>query len=218
MTWCQCRMVATSTPPPPATALPGWSAQSGVGLCGAGTFSPTCGGTILYAGAPGTGRNGVPTSTWAEASVDDEYAQENLERFFLDLGINAVDILILSPVHDARDAYDAARRGDHATAVLYVSFTVCDVVKQCQSILAPAKALRRAARSTRTMESGGLNLYRAGRDGNRHPQHVGHLPRAAAQAGTPTEPPVLETTPTPVEPAATPTPVETASPTPLPMV
>ncbi|MBK6453150.1 MAG: RHS repeat-associated core domain-containing protein [Proteobacteria bacterium] len=98
-------------PPPPATALPGWSAQSGVGLCGAGTFSPTCGGTILYAGAPGTGRGGVPTSTWAETSVDDEYARENLERFFLDLGINAVDILILSPVHDARDAYDAARRG-----------------------------------------------------------------------------------------------------------
>ena len=99
-------------PPPPATALPGWSAQSGVGLCGAGTFSPTCGGTILYAGAPGTGRGGVPTSTWAETSVDDEYAQENLERFFIDLGINAVDVLILSPVHDARDAYDAARRGD----------------------------------------------------------------------------------------------------------
>ena len=140
-------------PPPPATALPGWSAQSGVGLCGAGTFSPTCGGTILYAGAPGSERGEVPTSTWAEASVDDEYAQENLERFFRDLGINAVDILILSPVHDARDAYDAAKRGDHATAVLYVSFTVCDVVKQCQSILAPAKALRRAARSTRHVGS-----------------------------------------------------------------
>ncbi len=137
-------------PPPPATALPGWSAQNGVGLCGAGTFSPTCGGTILYAGAPGTGRGGVPTSTWAETSVDDEYAQENLERFFIDLGINAVDVLILSPVHDARDAYDAARRGDHATAVLYVGFTVCDVVKQCQSILAPAKALRRAAKSLAT--------------------------------------------------------------------
>ena len=54
-------------PPPPATALPGWSAQNGVGLCGAGTFSPTCGGTILYASAPGTGRGGVPTSTWAES-------------------------------------------------------------------------------------------------------------------------------------------------------
>jgi RHS repeat-associated protein len=134
-------------PPPPATALPGQSAQNGVGLCGAGTFSPTCGGTILYAGAPGTGGGGVPTSTWAETLVDDEYAQQNLERFFIDLGINAVDILILSPVHDARDAYDAARRGDNATAILYVGFTVCDVVKPCQSILSPAKALRRTAKS-----------------------------------------------------------------------
>ncbi|MBK7902053.1 MAG: hypothetical protein IPJ97_03195 [Proteobacteria bacterium] len=140
-------------PPPPATALPGWSAQNGVGLCGAGTFSPTCGGTILYASAPGTGRGGVPTSTWAETSVDDEYAQERLELFLIDLGINAADVLILSPVRDARDAYDAAKRGDHATAVLYVSFTVCDVVKQCQSILAPAKALRRAAKSTRRVDS-----------------------------------------------------------------
>jgi hypothetical protein len=140
-------------PPPPATALPGWSAQNGVGLCGAGTFSPTCGGTILYAGAPGTGRGGVPTSTWAETSIDDGDAQENLERFFVDIGSNTVDVLILSPVHDARDAYDAAKRGDHATAVLYVGFTVCDVVKQCQSILAPAKALRRAAKSTRRVDS-----------------------------------------------------------------
>jgi hypothetical protein len=140
-------------PPPPATALPGWSAQNGVGLCGAGTFSPTCGGTILYAGAPGIGRSGVPTSTWAETSVDDEYAQENLERFFIDLGINAVDVLILSPVYDARDAYDAARRGDNATAILYVGFTVCDVVKPCESILAPTKALRRAAKSARRAES-----------------------------------------------------------------
>ncbi|MDH5272772.1 MAG: FG-GAP-like repeat-containing protein [Gammaproteobacteria bacterium] len=161
-------------PPPPATALPGQSAQNGVGLCGAGTFSPTCGGTILYAGAPGTGRDGVPTSTWAETLVDDEYAQENLERFFIDLGINAVDILILSPVHDARDAYDAARRGDNATAILYVGFTVCDVAKPCQSILSPAKALRRAAKSTRAIESGGLNLYRAGRDGNLTRGAAGH--------------------------------------------
>jgi RHS repeat-associated protein len=145
-------------PPPPATALPGRSAQNGVGLCGAGTFSPTCGGTILYAGAPGMGRNDVPTSTWAETSVDDEYAQENLERFLVDLGINAVDVLILSPVHDARDAYDAAQRGDNATAILYVGFTVCDVVKPCGSILAPSKALRRTARSVRHAESTGTEI------------------------------------------------------------
>ena len=135
-------------PPPPASALPGQSAQNGVGLCGAGTFSPTCGGAILYAGAPGTGRNAVATSTWAETAVDDEYAQENLERLFVDLGINAVDILILSPVHDAKDAYDAAQRGESATAILYVGFTVCDVVKPCQSILAPTKGIRRLAKTS----------------------------------------------------------------------
>ncbi|MDH5274210.1 MAG: hypothetical protein OEY13_14185, partial [Gammaproteobacteria bacterium] len=32
-------------------------------------------------------------------------------------------------------------------------FTVCDVAKPCQSILSPAKALRRAAKSTRNAES-----------------------------------------------------------------
>ena len=145
-------------PPPPATALPGRSAQNGVGLCSAGTFSPTCGGAILYAGAPRTGRSGVPTSTWAETSVDDEYAQENLARFLIDLGINAVDVLILSPVHDARDAYDAAQRGENATAILYVGFTVCDVVKPCESILAPAKALRRAAKSARRADSAATEI------------------------------------------------------------
>jgi RHS repeat-associated protein len=134
-------------PPPPATALPGQSAQSGVGLCGAGTFSPICGGKILYAGAPPVGQSGLPTSTWAETMLDDADAQDSLERLFVDLGINTVDVLILSPVHDARDAYDAAQRGDHATAIFYVGFTVCDVVKPCQSILAPAKALRRVAKS-----------------------------------------------------------------------
>ena len=61
--------------------------------------------------------------------------------------MNAVDVLILSPVYDARDAYASAKRGDYATAIVYVGFTVCDVAKPCQSILAPTKALRRAAKS-----------------------------------------------------------------------
>jgi len=134
-------------PPPPATALPGSSAQSGTSLCGAGTFSPTCGGQVLYATAPSTGAGQVPTSTWAETSVDDAYAQENLERFFADLGINAVEVLILSPVRDAQDAYAAAKRGDVATAIVYVSFTICDVAKPCQSVLAPTKALRRLGKA-----------------------------------------------------------------------
>jgi RHS repeat-associated protein len=50
--------------PPPATALPGQSAQSGMGLCGPGTFSPTCAGMVLYAGAPGVVGSGVPSSSW----------------------------------------------------------------------------------------------------------------------------------------------------------
>jgi hypothetical protein len=140
-------------PPPPATALPGRSAQNGAGMCGAGLFAPPCTGKPLYAAAPPVGRSGLPTSSWGETAVDDAYAQENLELFLLDLGINAVDILILSPVNDAKGAYDAARRGEAATAVLYVGFTICDVAKPCQSVLAPTKAIRRAAKSVRRAES-----------------------------------------------------------------
>jgi hypothetical protein len=113
------------------------------------------------------GEGGPATSTWAESAIDDEYAADNLRQFFIDLGVNAVDVLILSPVYDARDAYTAAKRGDHATAIVYVGFTVCDVAKPCQSILAPTKALRRAANATTAANKGGLNLYRAGRDGDR---------------------------------------------------
>jgi RHS repeat-associated protein len=135
-------------PPPPASALPGQSAQAGVGLCGPGTFSPTCGGAVLYAGAPTAPTAGGPgASTWAHASPDDPYAGENLERFFLDLGINAVDVLILAPYHNARDAYDAAQRGDYAMAVVYVSFTACDATKVCQGLKAPFRAVERAAAS-----------------------------------------------------------------------
>ena len=42
------------------------------------------------------------------------------EQLLLDLGINAIDVLILSTVHDAKDAYDAAKRGEPATAIIYV--------------------------------------------------------------------------------------------------
>jgi RHS repeat-associated protein len=142
-------------PPPPAMALPGQSAQAGVGLCGAGTFSPTCGGNVLYAGAPTSPPSGGPgTSSWAHASPDDPYANENLARFFEDLGINAVDVLILAPYHDARDAYDAAERGDYAMAVVYVGFTACDVGKACQGLSAPFKAVRRL-KPQRVFWSGG---------------------------------------------------------------
>lgn len=134
-------------PLPPATALPGQSAQSGVGMCVPGTFAPVCGGQVLYATAPGAGSASAQTSTWGATSVEDEYARDNLERLLQDLGVNAVEVLILSPVRDAQEAYEAARRGDVATAIVYVSFTLCDVAKPCQSILAPTKAVRRLAKA-----------------------------------------------------------------------
>ncbi len=136
-------------PPPPATSLPGQSAQSGVGMCNAGTLTFVCTGKVLYAGSPAPGHTGLPTSSWSESSVDDEYAQDNFERLLVDLGINAIDVLVLSTVHDAKDAYDAAKRGEPGTAIVFAVFTICDVVKPCQSILAPTKALRRAAKSVR---------------------------------------------------------------------
>jgi hypothetical protein len=102
---------------------------------------------ILYASTPGLGAGGPATSSWAESGAEEDYSDGNLQRFFIDLGINAVDVLILAPVHDAADAYSAAQRGDYAMAVLYTGFTICDVAKPCQSLLAPTKALRRAART-----------------------------------------------------------------------
>ena len=123
-------------PPPPATALPGQSAQNGVGLCGPGTFSPTCGGMILYAGAPSPAAGGPGTSSW-QTSVEDEYATENLERFFIDLGINSVEVIVLGPFYDASDAYDAARNGDYFSAVLLTGVTVCEVAKTCSAVAGP---------------------------------------------------------------------------------
>jgi RHS repeat-associated protein len=134
-------------PPPPATALPGQSAQSGTGLCGPGTFSPVCSGMVLYAGAPATGAGGPGTSTWASTSAENPYAQENLERFFVDLGVNAVHVLILSPVDNAAGAYDAARAGNYVQAVVYVGFTACDVAKQCMAMKGPLRGIARMAKS-----------------------------------------------------------------------
>jgi RHS repeat-associated protein len=59
--------------PPPATVLPGQSAQSGVGLCGPGTSTPTCAGVVLYAGAAAMD-SGVPSSTWAASGRSGQLA------------------------------------------------------------------------------------------------------------------------------------------------
>ena len=108
-------------------------------ICGPGTFSPTCSGLILHAGVPGVG-GGPGTSSWVNASAEDPYAQENLERFFIDLGLNTVDVLILSPVHGAQDAYEAVRRGEYGHAVVILSLTACEVAKPCYAAQGAVKA------------------------------------------------------------------------------
>jgi RHS repeat-associated protein len=130
-------------PPQPATALPGQSAQNGVGMCGAGTFSPACNGMILYAGAPAAPSGGPETSTWA-GSADDPYAQENLELFLRDLGINAIDVLILAPYYDVLGTIDAASEGKYGLAILNAGMVVCDVYKPCTGAAKPLRGLRKA--------------------------------------------------------------------------
>jgi RHS repeat-associated protein len=136
-------------PPPPATALPGRSAQSGVGMCMPGTYAPVCSGRVLYAASPGAGAAAAQTSTWGATSVEDEYARENIEQLIKDLGVNAVEELILSPVRDAQEAYEAAKRGDVASAVVHLASAVCDVAKPCQGIKGPVKAVRKVAKATK---------------------------------------------------------------------
>jgi RHS repeat-associated protein len=132
---------------PPATALPGRPAQSDAGTCSPGQSTPTCGGWVIYAGAPATRGGVVPSSTWVnEVGFDDPYARQNLEQFFADLGTNAVDVVILAPYYDARSAYDAAGDGRYATAAVYLGLVVCDVAKPCEAAAAALKPLARAAK------------------------------------------------------------------------
>jgi RHS repeat-associated protein len=131
---------------PGATAIPGPSAQGGVDICGAGTFSPTCSGLILHAGEPSVG-GGPGTSSWVNASAEDPYVQENLERFLVDLGLNTVDVLILSPVHGAQDAYEAVRRGEYGHAAVILSLTACEVAKPCYALRGPVKGITSISKS-----------------------------------------------------------------------
>jgi RHS repeat-associated protein len=142
--------------PPPATAIPGQSAQSGVGMCGPGTFSPTCSGMVLYAGPPSAGSGGLATSSWGATSVEDQYARDNLEQFFIDLGVNSVDVLILGPIHDAADAYHAAQRGEYVNAGLFGAISICNVAKFCQGLTAPFKALKRSSKAFNKVPPGTL--------------------------------------------------------------
>lgn len=133
---------------PGATAIPGPSAQGGTEICGPGNYSAACTGMILYAGAPGL--DGDPgTSSWVTSPEEDPYAQENLELFFVDLGLNAFDELVLSPINEAREGYEAARRGQYGAATVILGMTACDVVKVCDALVRPFKALKRVLKRTK---------------------------------------------------------------------
>jgi hypothetical protein len=135
-----------STPPPPASAMPGRPVVSDAPLCGQGQASAACSGWVLSA-APSAAGGGVPTSSWVnEVSADDPYALENLEQLFVDLGNNTVDVLILAPYYDAADAYEAAANGHYAAAALSAGLAACDVARACEGAAAVLKPLARAGK------------------------------------------------------------------------
>ncbi len=133
---------------PPATALPGQSAQTGMGMCGPGQASPSCGGAVLYAVAPSQSTGEVPSSSWVnETGGGDTYARENLEELFIDLGTNAIDVIILAPYYDARNGFDAASEGRYLVAAGYLGSAICDVVKNCDVVALALKPVVRAAKT-----------------------------------------------------------------------
>lgn len=145
--------------PPPATVLPGQSAQRGTGLCGPGNTTPTCGGMILYASGPGTA-SGVPSSSWITSN--DPYARENVEQLFIDIFNNSVDVLILGAYYDAKGAYEAVEQGNYGTAVVYVAFTVCDVAEGCKGLtglktIGRLAGLRKVERATEAAARGQIH-------------------------------------------------------------
>ena len=102
---------------------------------------------ILYAGVPGGGSGDAATSTWVNEGT--AHDQENFEQLLIDLGLNAVDVLVLGPYHDAKSAYDAANRGDYGEAVVWTTFTACEVVKPCTAVAAPFKGIVRAGKGAK---------------------------------------------------------------------
>jgi RHS repeat-associated protein len=129
---------------PSATAIPRQSAQSGMGLCSPGLFADPCSGAIVnYSAGAGLGEGGPGTSTWSNEPTADPYAAENLQILFEDLGINAIDVLVLSPLRDAQEAYEAARRGEYVEASVQAALTACEVGKICDAVLRPMKGVIR---------------------------------------------------------------------------
>jgi RHS repeat-associated protein len=134
---------------PHATAIPGQSAQSGIGVCNPGLFTSACSGAIVnYSAGPMPGEGGPGTSTWAIEPTEDPYAAENLQLLFEDLGINAIEVLIMAPVRDGQEAYDAARNGEYGKATMHGFFVVCSVGKVCEAVMRPVKGIVRVAKHT----------------------------------------------------------------------
>ena len=144
-------------PPPSASALPGQSAQNGVSMCGPGTFSPTCGGAILYAGVPRPETGVAGTSTWGSTSPERERALENLDQLFLDLVNNTADELVIGTYRQAMEALDEATNGEFGSAAISTVGTLCDVVRPCK----PLKTLTSAGGVTRRfIQSADRYFYR----------------------------------------------------------
>lgn len=149
-------------PPPPATALPGQSAQNGAGLCGPGTFSPLCGGHVLYAAAPPQPGRGPGTSTWGAVEAD-PYADERLHEFFRDLGRNTIIVLVLEPIGGLRDAWNAVGEGDYLEAAVGAGAAACDIAKPCKGVEGSFRAVQRAAGAARRFVPDELARVVAGR-------------------------------------------------------
>ncbi len=143
---------------PPATALQGQSAQTGMSMCGPGQTTPNCGGSVLYAVTADRSVGEVPSSSWVnEVDSGDPYVGENLEQFFVDLGTNAVEVVILAPDYDAKSGYDAASEERVWVAAGYLGMTICDVVKDCEVV---ALALKPVARAARGLKAVGRSMNR----------------------------------------------------------
>jgi len=127
---------------PPAMSLPGVSAQNGTRLCSPGASAMGCSGIVVM--MSGGGASGAPESTWgAEAAAEaEDRAQENLQRFVLDLAWNAINEIVLAPINDAHAASDAADQGRYGLAVVYVVLAVCAV--ECKHLSTVFKTLKRS--------------------------------------------------------------------------
>ena len=171
-------ILSSDPPPPPASVMVGQSAQSGMNMCGPGQWGPVCGGWVLSLSGQvgeGGGHGRVPSSTWSiETSAADPYAQENLERLFYDLGVNAVDIIILAPYYDAKHAYEAGRKGEYATAIVYVAFTICDV-SECKPLGRVVEPWARVAKNMRISGRAAKTIH-VGRQGKHIPGHNNYIP------------------------------------------